>query len=207
MSRRTQDPTRPPFPFGYGACTRYGRAFNRVRLVQRCAMSWSYNPRPWPGLGFSPFARRYSGNHCFVFLSSGYLDVSVRRVPLSCPMCSGMDDSLHCCRVPPFGHRRIVASLQLPGAFRGLARPSSVLSGKASSVRPSLLNQWFSFLHFHACFEMCSFFLLILTSRTVFYCFLSVSYNFRYRPFCYVFSLRILFSFQRPILEGRSLKT
>ena len=30
------------------------------------------------GLGFSPFARHYSGNH---FFSSGYLDVSVHLVP------------------------------------------------------------------------------------------------------------------------------
>ena len=32
------------------------------------------------GLGFSPFARHYSGNHYIVFSSSGYLDVSVLRV-------------------------------------------------------------------------------------------------------------------------------
>ena len=33
-----------------------------------------------PGLGSSRFARRYSGNR-FSFFSSGYLDVSVHRVP------------------------------------------------------------------------------------------------------------------------------
>ena len=33
------------------------------------------------GLGSFPFARRYLGNHLFVFSSSGYLDVSVHRVP------------------------------------------------------------------------------------------------------------------------------
>ena len=104
---------------------------------------WSFNPGPRTGLGFSPFARRYSGNHCcFLFL----------RV-LRCfsspgtshePMYSAHDDSSSSCRVPPFGYRRVFASLQLAGAFRSLARPSSVSSGKASSVRPSLLNQWFS---------------------------------------------------------------
>ena len=51
--------------------------------------------------------------------------------------------ALDSCRVPPFGFRRIVASLLLPVDYRSLARPSSVLSGQASSVRPSLLNQWF----------------------------------------------------------------
>ena len=35
----------------------------------------------WPGLGSFPFARRYSGNRIFSFSSSGYLDVSVPRVP------------------------------------------------------------------------------------------------------------------------------
>ena len=38
--------------------------------------------------------------------------------------------------VPPFGHLRIDACLQLPGAFRRLPRPSSAPSAKASTVRP-----------------------------------------------------------------------
>ena len=33
------------------------------------------------GLGSFPFARRYLGNRCFFLSSSGYLDVSVPRVP------------------------------------------------------------------------------------------------------------------------------
>ena len=35
------------------------------------------------GLGYSPFARHYLGNHLIVFFSSGYLDVSVLRVSIS----------------------------------------------------------------------------------------------------------------------------
>ena len=76
----------------------------------------------------------------FVFFSSGYLDVSVPRVPLSQTMCSSVDDSPPDCRVPPFGHRRVFASLRLSVAFRCLARPSSVQCGQASSLRPSLLD-------------------------------------------------------------------
>jgi hypothetical protein len=38
--------------------------------------------------------------------------------------------------VPPFGHLRINACLQLPEAFRRLPRPSSAPSAKASTVRP-----------------------------------------------------------------------
>ena len=50
------------------------------------------------------------------------------------------------CRVPPFGYRRIFASLPLPVAFRRSVRPSSVPSGQAFAVRPSLMggqpNPW-----------------------------------------------------------------
>ncbi len=41
--------------------------------------------------------------------------------------------------VAPFGYPRINASLQLPAAFRSLARPSSPLHTKASTVCPYLL--------------------------------------------------------------------
>ena len=69
MSRRTQDPIRLPSDFGYRAFTFFGRAFDPVLLSSVLSLSWSYYPIPWDGLGFSPFARRYSGNHCcFLFL-------------------------------------------------------------------------------------------------------------------------------------------
>ena len=43
---------------------------------------WSITPAHCcSGLGSFPFARRYSGNRIFSFFSSGYLDVSVPRVP------------------------------------------------------------------------------------------------------------------------------
>ena len=128
--------------------------FQSHSAVLVCNVSRSFNPGPETGLGSSPFARRYSGNHCcFLFL----------RV-LRCfsspgtshePMYSAHDDSSSSCRVPPFGYRRVFASLQLAGAFRSLARPSSVSSGKASSVRPSLLNQWFSSSYFSRVFTRC----------------------------------------------------
>ena len=37
-------------------------------------------------------------------------------------------------RVSPFGHPEITASVQLPQAFRSLARPSSPLDAKAFTV-------------------------------------------------------------------------
>ena len=54
-----------------------------------------------------------------VLFSSGYLDVSVPRVT----SLAGVWSSTR--RVPPFGHLRINARLQLPAAFRSLPRPSS----------------------------------------------------------------------------------
>ena len=74
-----------------------------------------------------------------IFSSSGYLDVSVHRVPSAylwiqyTVLCSAQ-------WVSPFRHLRIKAYLQLPAAYRSLSRLSSALSAKASTLRPFLLN-------------------------------------------------------------------
>ena len=47
--------------------------------------------------------------------------------------------------VPPFGHLRIKAYLQLPEAFRSLSRPSSSSNAKASTIRPYLFNHHFRY--------------------------------------------------------------
>ena len=91
------------------------------------AVSRSFNPRPRSGLGSSLSLAATQGI-TVVFFSSGYLDVSVPRVPLSQTICSSADDMLLRMRVPPFGYRRIFAYVQLPAAFRRLLRPSSVSS-------------------------------------------------------------------------------
>ena len=70
----------------------------------------------------------------FSFSSSGYLDVSVHRVPFPW-LC--IHHRIHTvCRmwVSPFGYLWINACLRLPKAFRSLPRPSSVLSAKASAL-------------------------------------------------------------------------
>ena len=71
-----------------------------------------------------------------VFFSSGYLDVSVPRVGFLTRI-TGHDSSW----VAPFGNRRIYACLLLPDAYRSLPRPSSPVRAKASTVRPSSLDQ------------------------------------------------------------------
>ena len=143
----------------YGALTRSGAAFQTASTsalgsppLQLLQPRRGRNP---PGLGSSPFARHYLGNHTperlpggdppaplarVVFSSSGYLDVSVPRVGFRHPMCSGGDDTSSRCRVAPFGHPRISARLQLPAAYRSLPRPSSPAHAQASSMRPSLLK-------------------------------------------------------------------
>ena len=90
--------------FAYGAVTRCGRPSHAVPLPSRtCARGRQPRMRgpatpsaePLPGMPArrfghrSPFARRYSGSLEIDFLSSGYLDVSVPRVVLPAPMCSG----------------------------------------------------------------------------------------------------------------------
>ncbi len=74
------------------------------------------------------------------FSSSGYLDVSVPRVPPRETMCSSHRDGSTTRRVPPFGYLRFNACLRLPVAFRSLPRPSSALGARASTLCSSSLD-------------------------------------------------------------------
>ena len=63
-----------------------------------------------------------------VFFSSGYLDVSVHRVPL-CTLCIGVQIlGVYPSGFPPFRHLRITEYVLLPAAFRSLSRLSSAVS-------------------------------------------------------------------------------
>ena len=70
----------------------------------------------------------------FSFFSSGYLDVSVPRVPSPWAIYLPMSDWSSTSRVSPFGYRRFFACLRLPIAFRSLPRPSSALGALASTL-------------------------------------------------------------------------
>ena len=91
------------------------------------------------GLGFFPFARRYSGHRCF-FLFLRVLRCFSSPGSLHTPMDSVHDDRSSSCRVPPFRHPRLNGYLLLPAAFRSLSRLSSALSAKASALCPILLD-------------------------------------------------------------------
>ena len=80
---------------------------------------------PWcrntTGLGFSPVARRYWGNHsCFLLLQVLRCFSSLRL-----PTLRYSTSSMYW--VIPFGNPRIKGHLHLPGAYRSLSRPSSPL--------------------------------------------------------------------------------
>ena len=87
------------------------------------------------GLGYSPFARHYWGNHCyFLFLRVLRCFSSPRWLPTL------LDVGPSARRVVPFGNPRIKGYLHLPAAFRSLSRPSSPPRAKASAMRPFLLS-------------------------------------------------------------------
>ena len=83
-----------------------------------------------------PFSLAATWGITFVFFSSAYLDVSVRRVSLPYPMYSDKDIGLLVQWVAPFGNPRILASFQLPVAYRRYTRPSSPVDAKASTNSP-----------------------------------------------------------------------
>jgi hypothetical protein len=78
------------------------------------------------GLGSSPFAHHYKGNH-FVFFSLRYLDVSVHAVRPTTIYIQVMVPQVYPRWVAPFGNLRINFYLRIPEAYRSLSRPSSPL--------------------------------------------------------------------------------
>ena len=108
-------------------------------LCTRVPSRPSYNPARastravWAG----PLSLAATRGVTVVFLSSAYLDVSVRRVGL--PL---RDAAPSARRVAPFGHPRILACSRLPADYRSLLRPSSPPGAEASPVCPvSLASQ------------------------------------------------------------------
>ena len=89
-----------------------------------------------PGLGSSPFARHYWGNHCcFLFLRVLRCFSSPGWRPW--PICQGRRACAR--RVVPFGNPGVKGRLRLTRDYRSLPRPSSPPRAKASAVRPYTL--------------------------------------------------------------------
>ena len=125
------------YRFDYVAITLYSGAFQLSSSTMTSYWWYVRNPSKvnFTGLGYSAFARRYLRNR-ISFFSSGYLDVSVPRVPLA-KLCIHLTILRHYSKwVSSFGNLRIKVYVQLPEAYRSLSRPSSALSAKASALRP-----------------------------------------------------------------------
>ena len=128
-----------PFPFAYTTLTSYGRSF-QYRSAR--IGSTLCGPKPHGARTMVWALPRSLAATCgiiLIFSSSGYLDVSVHRVP-SVWLWIRHTVTGSASRVSPFRYPRIPACLRLPVAFRSLSRLSSALSAKASTLRPFLLN-------------------------------------------------------------------
>ena len=91
-------------------------------LVVRCrSPTTPLMPCDISGLGSSPVARHYWGNHILFSLPTG---TKMFQFP-AFAFRTGRNDRPSACRVFPFGHLRIKGCLHLPAAFRSLPRPSS----------------------------------------------------------------------------------
>ena len=88
------------------------------------------------GLGSSPVARHYWGNHCcFLFLEVLRCFSSLRSPHYTCN-----DNIPSGYWVVPFGNPGVKGYLHLTRAYRSLSRPSSPPRAKASTRRPNFLS-------------------------------------------------------------------
>ena len=125
--------------FAYWTITVYGRTFQTVLLHIRIPQRGPTTPDVrchTPGLGSSPFARHYWGNHCYFLFLQVLRCFSSLRLP---PYLS-KDDYPSGNRVVPFGNPRVKGHLHLTAAYRSLSRPSSPPGAKASTRRPCSLS-------------------------------------------------------------------
>ena len=129
----------PCLNFGYAAFTLCGRLFHAFLLSLQMDFAVLTPVCKHSGLGFFPFARRYSEDRVF-FLFLRVLRCFSSPGSLPCVMDWRMDDGGFHRRVSPFGYPRITGCLLLPAAFRSLSRPSSAPSAKASAPCTYQLN-------------------------------------------------------------------
>ena len=126
-SRATQGSLAGPFVLLLQGFHLLWRAFQTTSNSTSGPVCRPYNPESPKrfGLGCSPFARHYLGNHyCFLFLR--VLRCFSSPGALHIPMYSVYDDWSSTSRVSPFGNHRIKACLQLPmliAAYHVLHRP------------------------------------------------------------------------------------
>ena len=144
MSRGTLDPAAPASPSPTGLSPSPAGLSRAVPLASRVASRSPYPGVPGTPVWAPPGSLAATSGIDVSFFSSGYLDVSVRRVPparlprVAPPSARGGRGFLG--RVSPFRHLRVNGHLLLAAAFRSLSRLSSALSAKASTLRSFLLD-------------------------------------------------------------------
>ena len=119
VSRVTQDTTRP-----YGIITLYDGTFQNLPFHIQVPRRGPTTPAMHcynTGLGSSPVARHYWGNHCYSLL----LEVLRCFSSLRSPLYISRDNYPSGNWVVPFGNPGIKGHLHLPRAYRSLSRPSS----------------------------------------------------------------------------------
>ena len=121
----------PPYSRTKRHLTHTGLSPTLARLSIRF---WFVSHGHWP----SPRSLATTNGVSVDVLSSGYLDVSVRRVCFVI-LCIQITMTLTG-RVSPFGNPRIKDCSHLPAAYRNVLRPSSPLSAKASTKCPLTLD-------------------------------------------------------------------
>ena len=97
------------------------RTFHSPSVVRCRSPTTPLMPCDISGLGSSPVARHYWGNHILFSLPTG---TKMFQFP-AFAFRNERNDRPSACRVFPFGHLRIKGCLHLPAAFRSLPRPSS----------------------------------------------------------------------------------
>ena len=136
VSRCTLDSASRLYNFVYGSFTLFAVTFQSLQLL---FSHYSRGPYPIDIISMVwafPISLATTLGITFVFFSSGYLDVSVPRVPLAYLSIQYAITWYYSCWVPSFGYLRVAGYLLLSVAFRSLSRPSSAPCTKAFSVSP-----------------------------------------------------------------------
>ena len=122
MSRPTRDSTISTRIDVHGAITLRGLPFQVIalHLVSNGVVPCPRYRRNATGLGSSPFARHYWGNH--ILFSSPAGNEMFQFPAFACMI---MHDRHLDGRVAPFGNPRVKGYLHLAVDYRGLSRPSS----------------------------------------------------------------------------------
>ena len=125
VPRVTQDARRPDRASDTGLSPSAARLSRRLSSHSPCRYAGPTTPevrRHTAGLGSSPVARHYWGNHCY------FLFLRVLRCfssPGSPQRIKRADNRPSGGWVVPFGHPRVKGHLHLTADFRSLSRPSS----------------------------------------------------------------------------------